>query len=429
MPQPGPPEPRILWLTDEFPPEFGGTGAMAYQLSQGLAQQGLSVEVITRQIVPPAAKQEYFGKVLVKRIAPAGRLKGLGWRAVPLLLGYLVRLVALLVERSRQFDVVIVSGMKIIPLAAIPVCRILGKKCIVRIESPFEIREPVSSESMTAMNSAMARGLMQVLSRLQSAVLRRAQTVIAISAEIETLLAGNPRIRSRVTKIPNTADLSRFKPLDEAAKAGLRRDLGISPDRTVLVNVGRITRSKGMATLIRAWPAIVARHPEVLLVIVGSGKGYWDDCEDEVLECIRANHLEDHVLLVGQSDRAHEYFQAADLFVTPSEYEGFALTLIEALGCGIPALTTSVGEAPQIIHEGSNGFLCTPKSQTDLCAKIEIALEQRASWSEMGRRARESVLEFDVPRVSARYAILCRDLLARQPLGPLPAKKTGSARP
>src|SRR5579862_6637352 len=111
MPRPRSPEPRVLWMSDEFPPEFGGTGAMAYQLSQGLAAQGLSVQVLTRQIVPPAPSREYFGKVLVQRIRPAGRLKGAGWRAVPPLAVYLIRLVALLIFRARRFDVVIISGM------------------------------------------------------------------------------------------------------------------------------------------------------------------------------------------------------------------------------------------------------------------------------------------------------------------------------
>jgi glycosyltransferase involved in cell wall biosynthesis len=404
--------PRVLWLTDEFPPEFGGTGAMAYQLSQGLAAQGLSVEVVSRQIVPPAPKREHFGKVPVQRIRPAGRLKGAGWRAVPLLLAYLMRLAALLVSRARRFDVVIISGIKIIPLAAVPVCRLLGKQCVIRVESPFEILEPVSSESLTAMNSPAARWLTRILAQMQGAVLRRAQIVVAISAEIEALLKRYPLAQGQLTRIPNTADLAAFKPVTADEQTDLRRKLGIPLARTVVVNVGRITYSKGMMTLINAWPAVVQRNPDVLLVVVGSGKGYWDDCEDELIEYVRANQLQDHVLLVGQSDRAREYFQAADLFVSPSEYEGFALTLIEALGCGLPTVTTSVGEAPLIIREGVNGFLCAPRAKDELISKIDMALKQRAQWPEMRRSARESVLDFDIARVSAQYAGLCRELRA-----------------
>ncbi|HTT02123.1 MAG TPA: glycosyltransferase family 4 protein [Steroidobacteraceae bacterium] len=402
---------RVIWITDEFPPEVGGTGAIAYQLSNGLAQQGLDVQVITRQTVPPSPWQERCGVVPVRRLPPAGLLKGAGWRALPLLMRYVVRLARLLMREAPQFDLVIVSGMKIIPLAAVPVCRMLGKKTIVRIESPFEILQPISSESLNTMHGPVGRLLQHALKRLQAAVLRRATCVVAISTEIAALLT-RPELRhERVVKIPNAVDVERFKPVSAAAKAALRAQLGMPASKSVLVNVGRVTRSKGMLTLIAAWSEIVARYDDVLLVVLGGGRGYWDDCEDEVIEYIRTHRLQGHVQLVGPSDRVHEYLQGADLFVSPSEYEGFALTLLEALSCALPVVTTTVGEAAYVVREGRTGFLCPPKDVQALKASLEAALERRAEWPEMGREARESVRQFDLTRVSERYAELCCELV------------------
>ena len=402
---------RVIWITDEFPPEVGGTGAIAYQLSNGLAQQGLDVQVITRQTVPPSPLQELCGVVPVRRLPPAGLLKGAGWRALPLLARYVVRLARLLMREAPQFDLVIVSGMKIIPLAAVPVCRMLGKKTIVRIESPFEILQPISSESLNTMHGPVGRLLQHALKRLQAAVLRRATCVVAISTEIAALLT-RPELRhERVVKIPNAVDVERFKPVSAAAKSALRAQLGMPASKSVLVNVGRVTRSKGMLTLIAAWSEIVARYDDVLLVVLGGGRGYWDDCEDEVIEYIRAHRLQGHVQLVGPSDRVHEYLQGADLFVSPSEYEGFALTLLEALSCALPVVTTTVGEAAYVVREGRTGFLCPPKDVQALKASLEAALERRADWPEMGREARESVRQFDLTRVSERYAELCCELV------------------
>jgi len=402
---------RVIWITDEFPPEVGGTGAIAYQLSNGLAQQGLDVQVITRQTVPPSPLQELCGVVPVRRLPPAGLLKGAGWRALPLLARYVVRLARLLMREAPQFDLVIVSGMKIIPLAAVPVCRMLGKKTIVRIESPFEILQPISSESLNTMHGPVGRLLQHALKRLQAAVLRRATCVVAISTEIAALLT-RPELRhERVVKIPNAVDVERFKPVSAAAKSALRAQLGMPASKSVLVNVGRVTRSKGMLTLIAAWSEIVARYDDVLLLVLGGGRGYWDDCEDEVIEYIRAHRLQGHVQLVGPSDRVHEYLQGADLFVSPSEYEGFALTLLEALSCALPVVTTTVGEAAYVVREGRTGFLCPPKDVQALKASLEAALERRADWPEMGREARESVRQFDLTRVSERYAELCCELV------------------
>jgi glycosyltransferase involved in cell wall biosynthesis len=402
---------RVIWITDEFPPEHGGTGAIAYQLSNGLAQQGVAVQVITRQTVPPSPLEERCAAVSVRRLPPAGLLKGAGWRALPLLTGYVVRLARLLMREAQQFDLVIVSGMKIIPLAAVPVCCMLGKKTIVRIESPFEILQPISSESLSTMHGPAGRLLLQALRRLQAAVLRRATCVVAISSEITELLK-RPELRhDRVVKIPNAVDVERFKPVSTPAKSTLRAQLGMPREKSVLVNVGRVTRSKGMLTLIAAWSEIVAHYDDVMLIVVGGGKGYWDDCEDEVIEYIRTHRLHEHVRLVGASDRVHEYLQAADLFVSSSEYEGFALTLVEALACALPVVTTAVGEAAYVVREGRTGFLCAAKDVRALRASLEAALERRAQWPAMGREARESVMQFDLTGVSARYAQLCCDLV------------------
>jgi hypothetical protein len=95
--------PRIYWLTTEFfPPETGGTGMIAARLSQGLAERGFSVHVITRQVVPQCAAQEFVGKVQVRRINPAGRMKGAGWRAFPTMVGFIARLALILYSEAKN---------------------------------------------------------------------------------------------------------------------------------------------------------------------------------------------------------------------------------------------------------------------------------------------------------------------------------------
>ena len=76
--------PRVCWLTTEFfPPETGGTGMIAATLAQALAERNLPVRVITRQTLPRCARREKIGRVNVRRIRPAGRMKGVRWRAFP----------------------------------------------------------------------------------------------------------------------------------------------------------------------------------------------------------------------------------------------------------------------------------------------------------------------------------------------------------
>src|SRR5882724_8801062 len=181
-------------------------------LSHGLAARGIPTQVITRQTIPPALPEETIGSVRVRRIPPGGLLKGIGWRAVPAVLTYVCRLAFILLSEAARYDVVIISGLKIIPLAAVPVCRLLGKRCIIRIESTFELAEPLSAESRHSMG-LMGRLLQGVLRRTQQYVLRRAEPVVAISREVEGKLLDLGVASTRIARIPNGIDLSRFHPV------------------------------------------------------------------------------------------------------------------------------------------------------------------------------------------------------------------------
>lgn len=403
--------PRIYWLTTEFyPPETGGTGMIAARLAHGLGERGLGVQIITRQVLPPSARSESIGTLQVRRVDPPGRMKGAGWRAVPAMLSFIVRVAAILCLETRRYDIVMVSGMKTLPITAVPVSRLLGKRCVIRVESPFELVEPISAESLQMMHGMLGRCMSGLLRRMQQAVLRRATCVIAISQDIEERLAQSEHPPARIVRIPNAVDLSKFTPVAEEEKARLRDRLGYPAGRTIVLYVGRLSRAKGVMNLIEGWPELMRKFPSAHLLMVGSGKGSWDDCEADILEYLRVHRLESHITMAGHSDAVNEHLQAADLFVSPSDYEGFSLTLVEALGCAMPVVSTAVGAAPEFIRTGENGFLCEPRDQRSLSAALELALQQQERWPGIRRRARETAESFDVPRVVNQYVTLLRDL-------------------
>jgi glycosyltransferase involved in cell wall biosynthesis len=401
--------PRLLWLTTEFyPPETGGTGMIAGRLAQGLAERGVEVRVFTRQTLPRAAPAELVGRVSVRRLNPAGGMKGAGWRALPAMLGFILRLSIILVAESRRYEVVMISGMKTIPLAAVPVCRLLGKRCLIRLESPFELVEPISAESLGTMKGAGGRLMSRILKTAQRIALARADYVIAISQDIAERLATLGRPAQRIARIPNAVDMSRFEPASPDEKERLKNRLNLPPNRTIVLFVGRLSLAKGVMMLVRAWPRILARHPHAYLVLVGTGKGSWDDCEAEIVEFMRLGGLSRDIALAGHSERVQDYLRAADLFVNPSDYEGFSLTLVEALGCGLPVLSTTVGVAPEVIRDGVNGFLCAPKDEPSLTHGLDLALCARARWTGIGQLGREAVRSFDIDRVTDQYLELLK---------------------
>jgi L-malate glycosyltransferase len=400
--------PRIYYLTEEFyPPQIGGVELMVSYLSHGLAARGIPTQVITRQTTPPALPEETIGSVRVRRIRPGGLLKGIGWRAVPAVVTYVCRLAFILLSEAARYDVVIISGLKIIPLAAVPVCRLLGKRCIIRIESTFELAEPLSAESRHSMG-LMGRLLQGVLRRTQQYVLRRAEPVVAISREVEGKLLDLGVASTRIARIPNGIDLSRFHPVAADEKLRLRAQLSIPQQATVVLFAGRLSKAKGIVRLLELWPEIIARHPRLHLVIVGGGAGSFDDCEAQLLDLIQRGQLQPHVTMAGVTDRVHSYLQAADVFMFPSLYEGFGLGIIEALACGMIVAVTPVGVAEELIQHGVNGFLFRADDSAAIAGAMDAVLTAEDNWPAISRRARAAIEPFDLNAIVGQYAALCQ---------------------
>ena len=400
--------PRIYYLTEEFyPPQIGGVELMVSYLSHGLAARGISTQVITRQPSPPVLPEETIGRVRVRRIRPGGQMKGIGWRALPAVLSYLWRLAFILLSESGRYDVVIVSGLKVIPLAAIPVCRLLGKRCIIRIESTFELAEPLSAESLRSMGHA-GRLLHGVLAHVQRYVLSRAEPVVAISREVEDMLLRLGVAPARIARIANGIDLRRFQPASPDERAKLREQMSLAQTATVVLFAGRLSRAKGIVRLVEVWPQIIARHPQLHLVIVGSGAGSFDDCEAELAGLIRALNLEAHATMAGATDRVQDYLRAADVFMFPSLYEGFGLGIVEALACGMIVAVTPVGVAAESIQHGVNGFLFRADDSRAIVKVIDEMLADTDAWPAIGQRARAAAAPFDLEAIVEQFADLCR---------------------
>jgi glycosyltransferase involved in cell wall biosynthesis len=87
-------------------------------------------------------------------------------------------------------------------------------------------------------------------------------------------------------------------------------------------------------------------------------------------------------------------YQSADLFVFPSVAEGFGLVLLEALACGLPILSTTPTAAPDLIENGSQGFVVEPRRPDLIADRIAWALDHRSDVVEMGHQARLRAEQF-----------------------------------
>jgi glycosyltransferase involved in cell wall biosynthesis len=172
--------------------------------------------------------------------------------------------------------------------------------------------------------------------------------------------------------------------------------------------VGRLTTIKGYPYLLRATAIIARTFPHVRLVLVGDGPE-----RAALADQAQKLGLDQIVRLVGFSAEVAEYIGMFDVFVLSSLHEGISISLLEALGLGVPAVVTAVGGNPEVIHPGRNGLTVPPGDEHALAAACLSLLADEGQRQEMGRRGQALVRqEFTKERMADKvqqlYEEICR---------------------
>jgi glycosyltransferase involved in cell wall biosynthesis len=157
-------------------------------------------------------------------------------------------------------------------------------------------------------------------------------------------------------------------PADALPRAEERRALRLRLFDPLLGAVGRLSPEKGHVHLVRALPAILAAFPQAGLVLAGDGP------ERRGLEAeARRLGLDDRIEFLGHRRDVHRILASLDLFVQPSLYEGFGLSLLEAMAAGLPVVASRIGGIPEIVDDGESGVL-VPAGDPEGLAAAAVAL-------------------------------------------------------
>lgn len=236
---------------------------------------------------------------------------------------------------------------------------------------------------------------------------RWAARMVCVS-EAERATGVRAGVTGRWTVVPNGIDPERFHPADATAvRTGLAPLADIPPAAPLAVCVGRLCRQKGQDVLLRAWDAVAHRVPDARLVLVGDGPD-----RDRMREL-----APESVLFAGAVTDAAPWYQAADLVVLPSRWEGMALAPLEAMACGRPVVVTDVDGARESLPSSFAARCLVPPEKPAVLAEAvtELLLDPPLRES-LGNRGRRHVLStHDVRNTAEAVADVYRDLLGTRP--------------
>ena len=188
--------------------------------------------------------------------------------------------------------------------------------------------------------------------------------------------------RRNCVVIRNGIELKDFENLQDPQE--IRKELGFLSDHVVIGTVGRFHIQKGYEYLVGAMPAILRDHPQARFLLVGEG---------ELLETVRAaiasQGLSDNVVLTGARYDIPKLLGSMDIFVLPSLWEGFPLSLLEASAAGKALVATDVEGNNEIVKAGINGLLVPPRDSGALARAVGELISNVSIRRSMGERARE----------------------------------------
>lgn len=238
-------------------------------------------------------------------------------------------------------------------------------------------------------------------------LLKDASKVIALnSMEVEQYsLAGVPN--ERIALIPNGLDLSQFADLPN--RGCFRQKFGMDSNKRIVLFLGRVNQIKGLDTLARAFKQVVKGFNDALLVIAGPDDGYLNSLKN----LVNSLKMEDNVLFVGPlygNDKLSAYVDS-DVYVLPSTYETFPVTILEAYACSIPVITSMIGSLNEIVLDQVTGILVEPRSVDNLARGILSLLNDPGKAKEMGSNGKRFVYQnYSAERVAEMFDIIYKSI-------------------
>ena len=361
---------RLLFVTQDFPPDIGGIQTYSWEVAHRLADRVAHLTVMASDR-PEAASVDRAASFPIVRLPGRSDL-------LPLFL------LPTLPTRARrmQADVALHAQRQTVG-ASVLARALLGR--------PRRIVCAAHGRELLFNPATGYPGLGAAYDRLRQTLLHQVDVFLPVSHYTADLLheRGVPPGRTHV--VPNGTDPDCFRPHDDTS---LRQRLGLA-DRSLLLTVGRLVRRKGIDTVLRALPTIIQACPDVAYVIAGTGP---DRARLEQL-ATRIG-IRERVRFVGDIDhnRLPLYYSAADLFVMPArqdppDVEGFGLVFLEANACGTPVVGTCSGGIPDAVQDGETGLLIPPDAPDALAEATLYVLTTSGVAETLGRQGRRRAVQ------------------------------------
>lgn len=339
---------------------FGGAETMCEGLTYALKNQGHEVTVVSLygQRTPISQRMEEAGV----RIVYLDKKLGLDLSMVPKLLR---------IFKEEKPDVVH-THLDVIKYAVAAARLARVPKCVHTVHN---------------MADKEAEGRAQKL--INGFYFRRGWSVpVALSPEVQASIVSFYGLdRDRVPVAYNGVDLSQCVPKERYSSAECFH----------ILHIGRFNEQKNHAMLLRVFRKLSQDNPNLRLSLIGDG-----ELRPETEALAQTLGIGERIQFLGAQSNVYPYLHDADLFLLPSRYEGIPMTIIEAMGTGLPIVATAVGGVPDMLENGVDG-LVVPCEEEAVQKACKAFLKDEKLRERLGRAARDHAVRFSAQTMAERY--------------------------
>lgn len=211
---------------------------------------------------------------------------------------------------------------------------------------------------------------------------------VALSKEVQKTIVEEYHIDSKnIPVILNGIDLS---------KCIVKTNYEVN-DYFNILHIGRFSEQKNHIGLIEAFSIFVKKHPNAILSLIGDGEK-----KEEIQQLVIEKGISDKVKFLGIKSNVYSYLNKADVFILPSIYEGVPMTLIEAMGTGLPIIATAVGGVPDMLRNDEEGLLVSA-DVTKISNALTIMAQSYEKRKRFGVNAKSRSLLFSSKHMTEKY--------------------------
>jgi L-malate glycosyltransferase len=345
-------------------PTVGGSGVVATELGKLLAERGHEIHFITSSMPFRLGKFNpniYFHEVEVNNYSV--------FKYPP----YDLALTSKMAEVAKREKLDLLHVHYAVPHA---VCAVLAKQML---DDKLKIVTTLHGTDITVL------GYDPSLQEMIKFGIEKSDVVTAVSHQLKADTEKLLNVQKEIIAVHNFVDERIYHRQDNNGK--IKETYGIQEDEKVIVHISNFRPVKRIKDVIRSF-FYIRKEVKSKLLLIGNGPELTVACE-----LVRELSLEEDVLFLGKQENVGELFSICDLKLLLSEKESFGLVLLEAMACGVPVIGTRVGGIPEVVADGTTGFLVDLGDVESVAKKAVSLLKDDAKHKQFSLNAIKHVAE------------------------------------